>query len=186
MRLLIFSSIVFGCLLSFPLQAQDMDSYQNEAALERIPLDDAQLRATSVEALQATLYELISQRHAVQQSHWNVTGPLFYSLHDLLGHFYETLGPKIDMIAERKLALGSAADGHPDAVAGSASLESVPEGYLDDQEVLNLLTARYKTISDRLQERIATTADDLVTQDMLIDVAHTIDDQLWKLRAFQR
>jgi len=177
-------TLLFCCFFS-GLQAQELSGYRNEAADERIPLEE-KLREKSVEALQATLYELISQRHAVHQAHWNVQGPLFYSLHDLLGHFYETLGPKIDMIAERQLALGSAADGRPGAVAENAGLEDISEGYLDDQQILEMLTTRYKTISDHLSERIEATSDDLVTQDMLINVAGTVDDQLWKLRAFMR
>lgn len=183
MKKLLLPLLVFFCIST--TQAQDRQGYQNPAVDERIPLEE-NLRQPSAEALQATLYELISQRQAVQQAHWNVQGPLFYSLHDLLGHFYEALGPKIDMIAERQLALGVPADGRPNAVASAADLEPVPEGYLDDQQVLDLLTARYKTISDRLSKRIDATSDDPVTQDMLIDVTGTIDDQLWKLRAFQR
>ncbi|MFP4097132.1 MAG: Dps family protein, partial [Cyclobacteriaceae bacterium] len=182
MKKLLLPALVIFCIST--TQAQDMQGYRNPAADERIPLEE-NLRQTSAEALQATLYELISQRHAVQQAHWNVQGPRFYALHDLLGHFYEDLGPKIDMIAERKLALGVSADGRPTAVAEAADLEPVPEGYMDDQRLLDLLTARYKTISDRLYERIEATGDDLVTQDMLINVTGMIDDQLWKLRAFQ-
>jgi starvation-inducible DNA-binding protein len=177
--------IILFCFLYAPLQAQEMQGYRNPAADDRFPLTEAE-REASVEALQATLYELISQRHAVQQAHWNVQGPLFYSLHDLLGHFYEAINPKIDMIAERLLVLNVPADGRPEMVAEGANLESVPEGYMDDQQVPDFLSTRYKTISDRLSERIETTSDDLVTQDMLIGTTTMVDDHLWKLRAFQR
>jgi len=181
-----FCILLFALLISRASVAQNLSGYENEAAAQRIPLEAGQ-RQTSADALQATLYELISQRHAVQQSHWNVQGPLFYSLHDLLGHFYESLGPHIDAIAERKLAIGSAADGRPASVVQSADLTEVPEGHLDDQQVLDLLTERYKTISDRLSERIEQTGqNDLVTQDLLIGLNHTVDDHLWKLRAFLR
>lgn len=181
----IFFTIILFCFSIANTQAQEMQGYRNTAADDRLPLTEAE-RETSVEALQATLYELISQRHAVQQAHWNVQGPLFYSLHDLLGHFYEAINPKIDMIAERLLVLGVPADGRPAMVTEAADLEPVPEGYMDDQQVPDFLSTRYKTISDRLSERIEATSDDLVTQDMLIGITTMADDHLWKLRAFQR
>ena len=178
--------VILFCFLYVPLQAQEMQGYRNTAADDRIPLTEAE-REASVQALQATLYELISQRHAVQQAHWNVQGPLFYSLHDLLGHFYESLNTEIDKIAERKLMLGAPADGSAASVEESANLGAIPSGYLDDQKVLDLLTDRYKTMSDRLRDRIeATGRNDLVTQDALIGLAGLMEAHLWKLRAFQR
>lgn len=139
-RHILFSIILF-CFSIATTQAQEMQGYRNPAADDRIPLTDAE-RETSVEALQATLYELISQRHALQQAHWNVQGPLFYSLHDLLGHFYESLNTEIDKIAERKLMLGAPADGSAASVEESVNLVAIPSGYLDDQKVLDLLTDR--------------------------------------------
>ena len=184
-KLILFIAILF-CFSIATAQAQEMQGYRNNAADDRIPLTEAE-REVSVEALQATLYELISQRHAVQQAHWNVQGPLFYSLHDLLGHFYEALNIEIDKIAERKLMLGAPADGSAASVEESANLGEIPSGYIDDQQVLELLTDRYKNISDRLRNRIeATGRNDLVTQDALIGLAGLIEAHLWKLRAFQR
>ena len=72
-------------------------------------------------------------------------------------------------------------------MAQSADLSAFPEDFVTDQQVLDLLTERYKTLSDRLYERIDTTGqNDPVTQDMLIDIARLLDDHLWKLRAFQK
>ena len=47
------------------------------------------------------------------------------------------------------------------------------------------LSERYKTISERLEARIETTGKtDTVTQDLLIALRNTIDLHLWKLRSF--
>ena len=148
---------------------------------------ESEHRENSIDPLQATLYELIDQRHAVQQCHWNVEGPLFYSLHDMLGHFYEDLDAIIDVVAERQLVLGSAADGRPAMAGENTDLPEVPAGKIDGMEAVNLLVKRTKMISNALYKRIETTgAHDPVSQDLLIDVAAMIDMQLWKLRSFQQ
>lgn len=64
--------------------------YGNKQANQLVTLAAEQRKATE-QALQNTVYELIALHHAVQQAHWNVVGPLFYSLHDLLGHLYKNL-----------------------------------------------------------------------------------------------
>ncbi|WP_051882196.1 Dps family protein [Parvularcula oceani] len=171
--------------LALPAAAQDMpNAYADDAAASAVPLEEG-VRGTSSEALQDTLYELIALKHMTHQSHWNVTGPLFYSLHDLLGEAYTGLGGYIDQVAERKRALGAPADGRPAAVAQNAALPGFPEGLLADDEVLDLLLTRYETVSERLQQRIGETSDDPVTQDLLIDVARTIEKDLWMIRSFQ-
>lgn len=51
-------------------------------------------------------YVLYHKTHAY---HWNVTGPLFYSVHKLTDKQYEDLAEAIDSLAERIRALGFAA-----------------------------------------------------------------------------
>lgn len=161
----------------------DAASYRNEDAAQRIPLTE-KLRKASAEALGATLVEIIDQSRAVQQAHWNVRGPLFYPLHDLLGEFYDALNEKVDVIAERKLALGFPADGRPSSIAAQAKLGDISSEMISDKEVLDVLTKRYLTISQRLQERITRTTNDLATQGILIELKTMIDKQLWLLRSF--
>lgn len=51
----------------------------------------------------ADTYRLLFKTHAY---HWNVEGPLFYSLHNLTEEQYEDLFKAADTIAERMRALG--------------------------------------------------------------------------------
>lgn len=184
MKLLI--SLIFVLTSITTAAAQDLMVYSDERANQLIILT-AQQRKASGQALQDTVYELIGLRHAVQQAHWNVVGPLFYSLHDLLGHFYKDLNGYVDRVAERKRALLLPVDGRPEAVAKNAQLNSVPLGLLKDYDVPKLLSQLYVVVSQRLRDRIEVTGkSDLVTQDLLIAVADTLESHLWKLRAFQR
>ena len=103
-RLLLLAALV----LAVPASAQDLSVYRSDEAAEQLPYDAA-TRQVSTDALQSTLYELISLKHATHQAHWNVVGQNFYSLHDLLGELYTALGAPIDAVAERKRALGAPA-----------------------------------------------------------------------------
>lgn len=41
----------------------------------------------------------------VQNYHWNITGPGFFSIHKELDNIYENLNDQVDVVAERILAL---------------------------------------------------------------------------------
>lgn len=160
-------------------------AYRSAAGAGRVPSTEIDAPPTRAD-LQATLYELDDQYHAVHQLHWNVTGPLFISLHELYEEIYTDLATKMDEVAERKLALDAPADARPAAVAENANLSpATPTGFVPDRESLEILTARHLQISERLVERIARTGEtDVVTQDLLISVRDLIDKQLWMLRSF--
>jgi starvation-inducible DNA-binding protein len=178
--------LAFFFMLLTTADAQDLTIYGNKQANQLVTLT-AQQRDSTGQALQNTVYELIALRHALQQAHWNVVGPLFYSLHDLLGHFYKDINGTIDRVAERRRALLLPVDGRPEAVAKNAQMNSVPLGLLKDYDVPKLLGQLYLTVAQRLRDRIKMTEkSDLVTQDLLIAVADTVESHLWKLRAFQR
>ncbi|MGB3800051.1 MAG: DNA starvation/stationary phase protection protein [Lewinella sp.] len=159
--------------------------YGSSEGADRVPSTEVTIPPT-VEALQATLYELDDQYHAIHQMHWNVTGPLFISLHELYEEFYTAIAAKMDEVAERKLALDEAADARPAEVAANANLSpAVPGGFVTDKESLELLSARHLQISNRLGDRIADTGEtDVVTQDLLIALRDMIDKQLWMMRSF--
>ena len=190
--------LLAALLLATPALAQTSDSdtesgteadfrtgYYNEEGAARVPEPAAD--QVVIDALQDTVYELSELRHQVQQVHWNVTGPLFYSLHDMLGEFYETLALKVDMIAERKRALAEPADARPLEVGQNADLPPLTGDLIADADALDHLSEVYLVVAQRLRDRIEATGDpDAVTQDLLIDVDTAIEKQLWMLRAHMR
>ncbi len=163
-------------------QGGPASGYEVKAAQDQVPLAKG-LRRTSNQALQATVYELTELQHRDHQAHWNVTGPLFYSLHNMLEHFYEEAFAMIDTVAERQRSLASPSDSRPKAVAENAGLSDFPAGLMRDKEVLQQLAKDYVTVSKRLYDRIEAAKDDPPTQDTLIDVARMVDKHSWMLRA---
>ena len=161
--------------------------YRSTTGAAQYPQAEIDIPPTT-DALQATLYELTDEYYAVHQLHWNLTGPLFISLHELYEEMYTGLSEQIDAVAERKLALNQAADDRPAAVAQNSDLApATPEGFVTDKRSLEIVAARHKQLSDNLAERITATGEtDLVTQDLLISVKYMVDHQLYKIRSFMK
>ncbi|HEA22992.1 hypothetical protein LCGC14_0695620 [marine sediment metagenome] len=70
-------------------------------------------------------------------------------------------------------------------VAQKAGLDKISEDFIKDREVVNILTKRFKTMTDILGTRITELGyKDVSTQDLLINVRITVDLHLYKLRSF--
>ena len=87
--------------------------------------------------LLAESYTLYLKTH---NYHWNVTGPMFHSLHLLFEQQYTELATAVDTIAERIRALGDKAPGSYAAFARLSSVKDA-EGEPDATEMLKTLTA---------------------------------------------
>ena len=59
-----------------------------------------------IEALNRLLADSYTMSLKTQSYHWNVTGPMFTTLHNLFESMYSELAPAVDEIAERIRALG--------------------------------------------------------------------------------
>ncbi len=161
--------------------------YQSSTGASRVPRAETDIPPTA-EALQATLVELTNQYYAVHQLHWNVTGPLFISLHELYEGFYGDLAGYMDDVAERMLSLDQPADNRPSTVVtGSQLTPATPGGFVTDKQSLEILAARYEQLSNNVAQRIVATGEtDMVTQDLLIAVKATLDLHLWKVRSVMK
>ena len=174
----------FLIALVFTTSLAGQSNFDLENINDQIPQSE-EVRNTSSDLLQASLYELIDQYHALQQMHWNTRGQHFISIHELTQEFYTELAGQIDIVAERKLALGKAADGNPERVSKQSDLTPYSKDYTKDYKSVSFLIDRYTTMSNRLGERIKNTPEnDLVTQDVFIGLRSTIDHHLFLLRSF--
>jgi starvation-inducible DNA-binding protein len=82
---------------------------------------DREAIAEGLSRLLADSYTLYLKTHSF---HWNVTGPMFNTLHVMFEQQYTELAIAVDVIAERIRALGYPA---PGSYAQYASLTTVPE-----------------------------------------------------------
>jgi len=146
-------------------------------------LQAARGSVTSV-ALQDTLTELIDLSLQAKQAHWNVTGPNFRPLHEMLDDFVAQYRDWYDEVAERLAAIGVAPDGRTATVAAASSLEALPAGPLEDRVLVHLIEERLEAVTGRVRDRMLEIGeDDLVSQDLLIGIVHGLEKQGWMLRA---
>lgn len=138
----------------------------------------------SVQALQQTLTELQQLQLQTKQAHWNVSGTLFYPLHELLQDHYEGVAKYADEVAERLLAIGVSSDGRANTIVRTSRIPEYPGGFVDDAQVIGWFARHYKVTSDEIGQGIKATEDkDPTTSNLLQEVQHAIDKYQWQMRA---
>ena len=147
------------------------------------PQGTAQLRP-SVKALQTTLTELQQLQLQLKQAHWNVSGILFYQLHELLQEHYEGTAKYADEVAERLQAIGVSSDGRANTIVRTSAIAEFPGGFVDDAQVLLWFSKNYRTVSMEIGQGIQATSDsDPTTSNLLQEVQGVIDKYQWQMRA---
>jgi starvation-inducible DNA-binding protein len=160
--------------------------YRNPAADALIPVE-AEKRQPVTDDLQATVVELLQLYHDSKQSHWNLRGPIYLSLHEQLQQNADTYLKYGDILAERILQVGNPVDGRTSVVAATANLDNFPGGFLSDKQVLILMSERINIVAKRVRERIAHMSKvDEVTSNQLQDLSYQLDKQVWKFRVMQQ
>ncbi|MEW2304799.1 DNA starvation/stationary phase protection protein [Streptomyces sp. NPDC006655] len=146
-------------------------------------LPDGALQVTGT-ALQETLVDLLGLSLVGKQAHWNIVGPRFRSIHLQLDEVVATARAYSDTVAERAAALGVPPDGRPETIAAAYALPDAKEGWLRDDEVVELMVRTLEAAIGRLRERIAATDEpDPVTQDLLITITADLEKQRWMFAA---
>jgi len=134
-------------------------------------------------ALQDTLTELIELALQGKHAHWNVVGPLFAPVHRGLDELVDAYREWYDEVAERLVAIGVAPDGRTATIAAAAPLEALPVGAMSDRSVVSAFASRVEIVAERIRGRADSMADDLASQDLLIEILRGLDKQAWMLRA---
>ena len=130
----------------------------------------------------ADTYVLYLKTHAY---HWNVTGPLFSSLHLLFETQYNELHDSGDTIAERIRALGHFA---PGTYAAYSRLTSIAEDNDSVPAALTMvrnLTLGHEALGRTLRAafKTAEAGGDQATMDLLIGRMEASDKTAWMLRS---
>jgi starvation-inducible DNA-binding protein len=149
-------------------------------------LQDARIEVAAL--LQDRLADSIDLMLQAKQAHWNVKGPHFISLHELFDKVYSDTEVFVDLIAERIVQLGGAAEGTIGAAAGRSGL---PEYSLDiscgDQHVAELAHAlAFYGETIRLAITPVTQLEDVNTADILTQVSRGTDTNLWLVEAHEQ
>ncbi len=146
-----------------------------------IPEDKRKEIADGLSHLLADTYTLYLQTH---NFHWNVTGPMFNTLHLMFEAQYTELSLAVDLIAERIRALGFPAPGTYAAFAKLSSVEEV-EGVPRAQEMIGLLLKGQETVvrTARSLFPLLDEVNDESTADLLTQRLQLHEKTAWMLRS---
>lgn len=141
-------------------------------------------RKEIAEGLSRVLADSYSLYLKTHNFHWNVTGPMFQTLHLMFETQYTELAMAVDLIAERIRALGFPA---PGTYSEFAKLSSIPEtpGVPSAQEMIRLLVEGQEAVvrTARSVFPVVERASDEPTADLLTQRMQTHEKTAWMLRS---
>jgi starvation-inducible DNA-binding protein len=142
-------------------------------------------RVKAVELLNARLADCIDLQTQTKQAHWNVKGPHFIALHELFDDINEEVEDYVDLIAERAVQLGGAAQGTARIAAKASSLAEYPANAVDGRSHVEALSSALAAFGKAARKAIdqANEFADLDTADIFTEVSRGIDKWLWFVEA---
>ncbi len=116
--------------------------------------------------------------------HWNVTGPMFQTLHLMFEQQYNELWMAVDVIAERIRALGFFAPGTYEEFSALSSVKE-SKGPLKDKAMLRALVEGHEAVirTARANFPVAENARDQATLDLLTQRMQVHEKTAWMLRS---
>jgi starvation-inducible DNA-binding protein len=138
--------------------------------------------AAGLSKLLADTYTLYLTTH---NFHWNVTGPMFNTLHAMFMTQYTELWNAVDPIAERIRALGHAAPGSYGQFGKLSSIADAPAVPPKAMEMVRILVDGHEAVARTARSvfPIADKADDQPTADLLTQRLDIHEKTAWMLRS---
>ena len=158
---------------------------QKKAALPyTVPgLDDADARRL-IEILQGRLHAFNDLHLTLKHVHWNVVGPHFIAVHEMIDPQVVQVRAMADAAAERIAALGGTPVGTPGALVAARQWDDYAVGRATTQAHLAALDGVYEGVISSQRDAVEETEKlDPITQDMLIGQASQLEQFHWFVRA---
>ncbi|MCK0117454.1 DNA starvation/stationary phase protection protein [Isoptericola sp. S6320L] len=149
-----------------------------------VPSLTAEDGAKVAEILQDRLNSLTDLHLTLKHVHWNVVGPHFIAVHEMLDPQVDAVRLMTDATAERIATLGAEPLGTPGALVAARSWEDYHLGRATAIEHLGALDEVYQGVITAHREAAKATEElDDVTNDMLIGHLGELEQFHWFVRA---
>ena len=142
-------------------------------------------RAAIVAGLSKLLADTYTLYLTTHNFHWNVTGPMFNTLHGMFMTQYTELWAAVDPIAERIRSLGHPAPGSYAQFGALSSLKDAPATPPKALEMVRVLVEGHEAVarSARAVFPLAAAASDAPTEDLLTQRLAIHEQTAWMLRS---
>lgn len=137
-----------------------------------------------VTLLQERLVAYSDLHLTLKHVHWNVVGPNFIGVHEMIDPQVDLVRLYADAVAERIAALGASPKGTPGAIVSTRAWDDYQLGRDTVQAHLQALDKVYDGVIESNRKALDELEDlDLVTQDLLIDHTAELEKFQWFIRA---
>lgn len=138
----------------------------------------------TIASLDNRMVALIDLQLTLKHIHWNVVGPNFIGVHEMLDPQVEAVREMTDTIAERIATLGGVPVGTPQSIVERRTWEEYSVGKALVTDHLVALDSVYTGINGDHRKAIETVSDlDPVSEDMLIAQLADLEQFQWFVRA---
>lgn len=140
--------------------------------------------ARAIALLQSRLHAMNDLHLTLKHVHWNVVGPHFIAVHEMIDPHVDEVIAMVDETAERIATLGASPKGTPGAVVDGRTWDDYSLGRATTNEHLGALDEVYvMLIADHRKAQEAVADIDPITEDMVIGQARQLELFHWFVRA---
>jgi starvation-inducible DNA-binding protein len=146
---------------------------------------ESNAKTVAIDILNARLADMIDLALITKQAHWNLKGPRFIMIHEMLDGFRDQIDEHVDTVAERVAQLGGTALGTTQVVAEKSTVPAYPTNIYKIEDHLAALIERYGAVANATRKAIDDTdeAGDADTADIFTAASRDLDKALWFLEA---
>jgi starvation-inducible DNA-binding protein len=167
-----------------PLQARAEGVSSDRRAAFTVPGLDVAEADEVIELLDDTLVALHDLSLTLKHVHWNVVGPNFIAVHQMLDPHVEQIRTMVDDVAERMATLGGSPNGLAGYLASHRRWNDYSINRATAQAHLAALDLVYTNLIADHRDRIRILEElDPVSHGLLIDQCAELEQQQWFVRA---
>jgi starvation-inducible DNA-binding protein len=135
-------------------------------------------------SLRLRLHALNDLHLTLKHVHWNVVGPHFIAVHEMIDPQVDRVREMADDVAERIATLGGVAPGTPGALVAERTWDDYSIGRADAIAHLGALDLVYTGVIEGVRAAIKEAGDlDTATEDLLIEQLRDLEQFQWFVRA---